>query len=87
MLMQEDPIMIWQQFLSMAAVCDLASFAIMCLELCLNQAGNERDFSDLKIKQTRLRNRLKIPRLEKMSKVRHHTPVLNNVCSSITGQC
>ncbi|KAI5823255.1 hypothetical protein K523DRAFT_255488 [Schizophyllum commune Tattone D] len=65
----EDPIMIWQQFLSMAAVRDLASFAIMCLELCLNQAGNERDFSDLKIKQTRLRNRLKIPRLEKMSKV------------------
>ncbi|KAL1711696.1 hypothetical protein EV715DRAFT_297791 [Schizophyllum commune] len=45
----EDPIMIWQKFLSMAAVCDLTSFPIMCLELCLNQASNERNFSDFKI--------------------------------------
>ncbi|KAL1711570.1 hypothetical protein EV715DRAFT_215183 [Schizophyllum commune] len=68
-IFKEDPVLIWQQFLGMPEVCDLANFAIMCLQLCLNQAGNERDFSDLKIKQTRLRNRLAIPRLEKMSKV------------------
>ena len=35
----------------------------------VNQAGLERSFSDLKIKKTRLRNRLTLPRLEKMAKV------------------
>lgn len=71
----------------MPEVCDLANFAIMCLQLCLNQAGNERDFSDLKIKQTRLRNRLAIPRLEKMSKVHilcsSHRPSLICHCSRL----
>ncbi|KAF8954336.1 hypothetical protein BDZ97DRAFT_1865985 [Flammula alnicola] len=37
--------------------------------MSVNQAGLERSFSDLKIKQTRLRNRLGLPKLEKMAKV------------------
>ncbi|GLB43927.1 hypothetical protein LshimejAT787_1501110 [Lyophyllum shimeji] len=43
-----------------------------CSNVCtisVNQAGLERSFSDLKIKKTRLRNRLKLPKLEKMAKV------------------
>jgi hypothetical protein len=37
--------------------------------MSVNQAGLEHNFSDLKIKKTCLRNRLKLPRLEKMAKV------------------
>jgi hypothetical protein len=50
-------------------VAELAEFAILLLGIVVNQAGNERDFSDLKIKKTWLRNRLGIPKLQKMSKV------------------
>lgn len=49
---------------------ELADFATLLLSMSVNQAGLERSFSDLKIKKTRLRNRLKLPRLEKMAKVR-----------------
>jgi len=48
---------------------ELADFAILLLSMSVNQAGLERSFSDLKIKHTRLRNRMKLPRLEKMAKV------------------
>lgn len=41
----------------------------MLLGIVVNQAGTERTFSDLKIKQTRLRNRVRLDKLEKMSKV------------------
>ena len=50
-------------------VAELADFAILLLGIVVNQAGCERDFSDLKIKKTRLRNRLGLPKLHKMSKV------------------
>ncbi|EJD49896.1 hypothetical protein AURDEDRAFT_121926 [Auricularia subglabra TFB-10046 SS5] len=50
-------------------VCDLASFAIMLLNLACNQAGNERVFSQLLVQQTRLRNRLGLEKLEKMTKI------------------
>ncbi len=49
---------------------ELADFATLLLSMSVNQAGLECSFSDLKIKKTRLRNRLKLPRLEKMAKVR-----------------
>ncbi|KAF9018952.1 hypothetical protein BDZ89DRAFT_1094001 [Hymenopellis radicata] len=65
----DDPIIVWQQFLSDAAIKELADFAIMLLELCVNQAGAERSFSQLGIMKTQHRNRLQIPRLEKMAKV------------------
>jgi hypothetical protein len=48
---------------------ELANFAILCLGVAVNQAGNERDFSDFKIKKTRLRNRLTFKKTEKMCKV------------------
>jgi hypothetical protein len=62
--------MVWKQLKGMTEVTELADFAILLLGIVVNQAGNERDFSDLKIKKTRLRNRLGIPKLQKMSKVR-----------------
>jgi len=48
----------------------LANFAPLLLSMSVNQAGLERSFSDLKIKKTWLQNHLKLPRLEKMAKVR-----------------
>ncbi|KAF9566803.1 hypothetical protein CPC08DRAFT_682210 [Agrocybe pediades] len=65
----KNPVAVWQTFLSQPRIRELADFAILLLGMSVNQAGLERDFSDLKIKKTRLRNRLKLPRLEKMSKV------------------
>jgi hypothetical protein len=59
----------WKAFLTTASAYELADFAILLLSISVNQAGLERNFSDLKIKKTRLRNRLKLPRLEKMAKV------------------
>lgn len=52
--------------------------------MTFNQAGNERSFSDLKIKKTRLRNRLRLPRLEKMSKVCILNLRLTVLCSFIS---
>lgn len=65
----DDPQLVWEQLKSSEGVADLARFAIMLLGLTVNQAPNERSFSDLKIKKTRLRNRLGTKKLEKMSKV------------------
>jgi hypothetical protein len=65
----DDPIIVWKQLISEPEAAALADFAILLLGIVVNQAGNERTFSDLKIKKTRLRNRLGIPKLEKMSKV------------------
>jgi hypothetical protein len=59
----------WKAFQTTPAVCELADFALLLLGMSVNQAGVEHNFSDLKIKKTRLRNRLKLLRLEKMAKV------------------
>ena len=63
-----DPIQIWEAFMS-AETQELAEFAIRLLKIVVNQAGCERLFSDLKIKQTDRRNRLGLAKLEKMTKV------------------
>jgi hypothetical protein len=65
-----NPLAMWKAFLMTPSVRELADFALRLLGMSVNQAGIERTFSDLKIKKTRLRNRLKLPRLEKMAKVR-----------------
>ncbi|KAJ7113553.1 ribonuclease H-like domain-containing protein [Mycena epipterygia] len=65
----DDPQLVWENLKSSDGVADLARFAIMLLGLTVNQAPNERSFSDLKIKKTRLRNRLGTKKLEKMSKI------------------
>ncbi|KAF8964926.1 ribonuclease H-like domain-containing protein [Flammula alnicola] len=65
----DNPITMWKAFLRTPATAELANFAILLLSMSVNQAGLERSFSDLKIKKTRLRNRLKLTKLEKMAKV------------------
>ena len=66
----ENPVAMWEVFRHTQSTTQLADFAIRLLGMSVNQAGLERNFSDLKIKKTRLRNRLKLPKLEKMAKVR-----------------
>ena len=56
------------------SIYELADFAMLLLGMAVNQAGLERNFSNLKIKKTRLRNRLPLPKLEKMAKVRIMEP-------------
>jgi hypothetical protein len=60
---------VWKGFLGTPAVAELADFAMLLLGMSVNQAGLERNFSDLKIKKTRLQNRLKLSKLEKMARV------------------
>ncbi|KAF5354536.1 hypothetical protein D9758_011245 [Tetrapyrgos nigripes] len=72
-----DPIIFWQQMTTDGRTADLAHFALTLLSIVLNTASNERSFSDLKVKKTRLGNRLGIPKVKKMIKVggrirRHH---------------
>ncbi|KAF8150044.1 ribonuclease H-like domain-containing protein [Crassisporium funariophilum] len=65
----DNPLMMWKTYLETPSTSELADLAIRLLSMSVNQAGLERNFSDLKIKKTRLRNRLKLPKLEKMAKV------------------
>ncbi|KAJ7435413.1 ribonuclease H-like domain-containing protein [Mycena latifolia] len=65
----DDPILVWEQFLPNPELHELADFAILLLGMVINQGGNERDFSDFKIKKTRLRNRLGFTKVGEMSKV------------------
>ncbi|KAJ7755574.1 hypothetical protein B0H16DRAFT_1722293 [Mycena metata] len=65
----DEPSLMWAQMKTCKGVSELANFAMLLLDLVVNQASNERSFSDLKIKKTVLRNRLGTKKLEKMSKV------------------
>jgi hypothetical protein len=74
-----NPLAMWKAFQTTLAVRELADFALLLLGMSVNQAGLEHNFLDLKIKKTRLRNHLKLPRLEKMAKVSiimQNSPVL-----------
>lgn len=63
----------WKAYLNTPSTSELADLAIRLHSMSVNQAGLERNFSDLKIKKTRLRNRLRLPKLEKMAKVSMNT--------------
>jgi hypothetical protein len=65
----KDPIAVWNALQCHDETYELAQFAKMILTVVVNQAGCERVFSDLKIKQTQRRNRLGLAKLEKMTKV------------------
>ncbi|KAF7371464.1 DUF659 domain-containing protein [Mycena venus] len=64
-----NPVPVWEVMLNHADIRELADFAILILGISMNQGGNERDFSDWKIKRTRLRNRSSFEKTGKMSKV------------------
>ncbi|KZV96600.1 hypothetical protein EXIGLDRAFT_765262 [Exidia glandulosa HHB12029] len=65
----DDPAMVWESMLDDPQAHELAVFAIWLLQVVANQGANERNFSDFKITKTRLRNRLGLKKLEKMTKV------------------
>ncbi|KAK7021681.1 hypothetical protein R3P38DRAFT_3196501 [Favolaschia claudopus] len=65
----DNPVLVWKQFLPVPEIRELADFAILILGIVVNSGSTERVFSDLKIKRTRLRNRLSFKKTEKMSKV------------------
>jgi hypothetical protein len=47
----KDPIAVWEAFANTSDMRELAEFAILILKIIVNQAGCERVFSDLKVKQ------------------------------------
>ncbi|KDR79064.1 hypothetical protein GALMADRAFT_138021 [Galerina marginata CBS 339.88] len=65
----DNPLIMWKTYLETPSTSELADLAIQLLSMSVNQAGLEHNFSDLKIKKMRLRNRLKLPKLKKMAKV------------------
>lgn len=69
-LQDGDPVAVWTAFGSMSSETkELSRFAVDIFKIVVNQAGCERVFSDLKIKQTQRRNRLSLAKLDKMTKV------------------
>ncbi|CAK5266666.1 unnamed protein product [Mycena citricolor] len=64
-----DPMLVWGYYCGVPETAELADLALTILGLSVNQGGNERDFSDWKIKRTRLRNKLSLEKTAKMSKV------------------
>ena len=67
----------WKAFLTTPTIHELTDFALLVLGISVNQAALEHKFLDLKIKKTRLRNHMKLPRLEKMAKV--HISIENSL--------
>jgi hypothetical protein len=63
-----NPIPVWAA-LRTPDIEELVQFAILLLKIVVNQAGCERVFSDLKVKQMQRRNRVKLQKLDKMTKV------------------
>ncbi|KAJ3992998.1 hypothetical protein F5050DRAFT_1810921 [Lentinula boryana] len=63
----EVPIAFWESYVKVAKVQELALFAILLLEIVVNQAGLERTFSDFLIKKNKLRNRLGLTKMAKMT--------------------
>ncbi|EJD43092.1 hypothetical protein AURDEDRAFT_167769 [Auricularia subglabra TFB-10046 SS5] len=67
-----DPVMAWKSMQTVTDMRELAGFAVMLLQLTNYQGGNECVFSDMGIKKTKLRNRLGLEKLGKMSKHMAH---------------
>lgn len=67
--MGKDPNDVWSAFESDSEAVELSKFAKMIFSIVVNQAGCERTFSDLKVKQTDRRSRLGLEKLDKMTKV------------------
>ncbi|KAF9066635.1 hypothetical protein BDP27DRAFT_1423666 [Rhodocollybia butyracea] len=65
----DDPIIFWESMKADAKVTELAEFALLILYIVVNTAGNERQFSHVKIKKSHLRNRLLLEKLESELKI------------------
>jgi hypothetical protein len=69
----KDPVKFWEIMLTDSRSVELAEFALTLFHMVLNTAGNERDFSKVKIKKSRLRNRIGDAKLQKVIKVPIHS--------------
>ena len=67
--MGKDPNDVWSAFESDSEVMELSKFAKIIFSIVVNQAGCERTFSNLKVKQTDRCSRLGLEKLDKMTKV------------------
>ncbi|KAJ3732253.1 hypothetical protein DFJ43DRAFT_1154609 [Lentinula guzmanii] len=65
----DNPIIFWESMKADREVSELADFALTVLQMVLNTAGNERQFSKVKIRKDRLRNRLQSMKLEQSIKI------------------
>ncbi|KAF9035431.1 ribonuclease H-like domain-containing protein [Rhodocollybia butyracea] len=81
----DDPIIFWESMKSDVKVLELADFSLLILHIIMNTAGNERQFSHVKIKKDWLRNRLLLEKLESSLKIgenlcaHHYTDGLRDV--------
>ncbi|KAF9062402.1 ribonuclease H-like domain-containing protein, partial [Rhodocollybia butyracea] len=81
----DDPIIFWESMKSDVKVLELADFSLLILYIVMNTAGNDRQFSHVKIKKDRLRNRLLLEKLESSLKIgenlraHHYTDGLRDV--------
>ncbi|KAJ6619208.1 ribonuclease H-like domain-containing protein [Mycena sp. CBHHK59/15] len=65
-----DPIAVWAALADSQHLHELATFAIIILNIVANQAGCERTFSRTKIEQSDHRNRLGLQNIDKRTKVK-----------------
>ncbi|THU91256.1 hypothetical protein K435DRAFT_863575 [Dendrothele bispora CBS 962.96] len=65
----DDPLIFWESMKTNRDVYELVDFACMILSIVQNTAGNERQFSQVKLRKDRLRNRLTTEKLEKKIKL------------------
>ncbi|KAJ6587810.1 ribonuclease H-like domain-containing protein [Mycena sp. CBHHK59/15] len=65
-----DPVMVWEALAGSSHITELAQFAIIILQIVVNQAGCERTFSQTKIEQSDHRVRLGLDKIEKRTKIR-----------------
>ncbi|KAJ3738988.1 ribonuclease H-like domain-containing protein [Lentinula raphanica] len=66
---KDNPIIFWESMKADREVAELAEFALTILHIVLNTSGNERQFSKVKIRKDRLRNRLQLTKLEQSIKI------------------
>ena len=59
------------------AIEELANFALLILGIVMNTAGNERQFSKVKICKDRLRNQLQLEKLKQSIKVSFSVKILH----------
>ncbi|KAK6981174.1 DUF659 domain-containing protein, partial [Favolaschia claudopus] len=66
----EDPVEVWESLELSQEITELARFAILILNIVVNQAGVERAFSRAKIEQSDHRVNLKLDKIDKRIKVK-----------------
>ncbi|THU77661.1 hypothetical protein K435DRAFT_812244 [Dendrothele bispora CBS 962.96] len=77
-----DPILFWECMKTNALVSELAEFAIVILSIVINTAGNEHQFSGVKVTKDRLRNCLRLQKLKSNLREQQYADGLHDVQGS-----